>query len=79
MAEPGPQLKTLLQRLPVLLVGRIFNGDIVITFTDFTALLGPTLVLLWNICKSWRRSRIGDKLRNMILQQIVWVSTTTSL
>jgi hypothetical protein len=53
-AEPGPQLKTLLQRLPVLLVGRIFNGDGVFTLADFTALLGLALALLWNIYKSRR-------------------------
>jgi hypothetical protein len=35
-AEPGPQLEPLLQRLPVLLVGRIFNGDGVVTLADFT-------------------------------------------
>jgi hypothetical protein len=65
-AEPGPQLKTLLQRLLVL-VGRIFNGDGVVTFADFTVLLGLDLALLWNIYKSRRRSRVGDKLRNVIL------------
>jgi hypothetical protein len=67
-AEPGPQLKTLLQRLPILLVRRIFNGDSVVTFADFTAFLGLALALLWNIYKSRRRSRIGDKLCNVILQ-----------
>jgi hypothetical protein len=36
----------LLQRLPVLLVGRIINGDSVITFADFTAFLGLALSLL---------------------------------
>jgi hypothetical protein len=55
-AEPGPQLKTLLQCLSVLLVGRIFNGDGVVTLADFTALLGLAfaLALLWNIYKSRR-------------------------
>jgi hypothetical protein len=37
-AEPGPQLEPLLQRLLVLLVGRIFDEDGVITFADFAAL-----------------------------------------
>jgi hypothetical protein len=46
MAEPGPQLESLLQCLFVLLVGRIFNGDSVVTLTDFTALLGLALTLL---------------------------------
>jgi hypothetical protein len=33
--------------------------------------LGLALALLWNIYKSRRRSRIGDKLCNIILQQTV--------
>jgi hypothetical protein len=45
-AEPGPQLKSLLQRFPVLLVGRIFNGDGIVTFADFTAFLGLVLAFL---------------------------------
>jgi hypothetical protein len=48
-AEPRPQLKMLLQRLPVLFVGRIFNGDSVVTLANFTTLLGPALPLFWNI------------------------------
>jgi hypothetical protein len=55
-AEPGPQLKLLLQRVPVLLVGRIFSGDGVVTLADFTAFLGLALALLWNIYKSRRGS-----------------------
>jgi hypothetical protein len=43
LAEPGPQLKPLLQRLPVLLVGRIFIGDGIVTIANFTAFLGLTL------------------------------------
>jgi hypothetical protein len=45
-AEPRPQLEPLLKHLPVLLVGRIFNGDGVVTLADFTALLGLGLALL---------------------------------
>jgi hypothetical protein len=55
-AEPGPQLKMLLQRLIVLLVGHIFNGDGVVTLADFTAFLGLALALFWNIYKSRRRA-----------------------
>jgi hypothetical protein len=66
-AESGPQLKTLLQCLLVLLVGRIFNGDSVVNFADFTAFLGLALALLWNIYKSRRGSWVGDKLRNVTL------------
>jgi hypothetical protein len=77
--EPGPQLKTLLQCLPVLLVGRIFNGDSVITLADFTAFLSLVLALLWNIYKPRRGSWVGDKLCNVTLQQMTWVNVTTSL
>jgi hypothetical protein len=68
----------LLQCLPVLLIGRIFNGDGVVTFADFTTFLALALVLFSNIYKSRRRRRIGDKLRNVILQQTTWVSVTSS-
>jgi hypothetical protein len=39
-AELGLQLELLLKRLLVLLVGRIFNDDGVVTFADFAALFG---------------------------------------
>jgi hypothetical protein len=45
-AEPGPQLELLLKCLPVLLVGRVFYGDGVITLADFTTLLVFALALL---------------------------------
>jgi hypothetical protein len=57
-----------LQRLPILLVGCIFNGDSVVTLADFTVLLGLALALLWNIYKSRRGSWVRDKLCNVILQ-----------
>jgi hypothetical protein len=78
-AEPGPQLKSLLQHFPVLLIERIFNGDGIVTFADFTAFFGLALALLWNICKSRRGSWVGDKLCNVILQQTTWVSATASI
>jgi hypothetical protein len=68
-----------MQCLPVLLVGRIFNGDSVVTLANFTALLGLALALLWNIYKSRRGSWVGNKLRNVILQQTVCVSMTTTI
>jgi hypothetical protein len=47
-----------LKRFPILLVGRIFNGDGVVTFADFTVFFG--FALLWNIYKlrrgSWCRA-----------------------
>jgi hypothetical protein len=55
--------------LPIILVGRIFNGDGVVTFTDFVAFFGLALAVLWNIYKLRRGSWVGDILRNVILQQ----------
>jgi hypothetical protein len=67
------------QCLLVLLVGRIFNGDGVITLADFTTLPGLALALLYNIHKSWRGCCVGDKLHEVIRQQTVWVSSTTTI
>jgi hypothetical protein len=47
-------LKSLLERFPILLVGCVFNGDGVVTFADFTALLHFSLAPLLNIYKSRR-------------------------
>jgi hypothetical protein len=55
-AEPGPQLKSHLERLPILLVGSIFYGDGIVTFVDFTTFISLALALLWNIYKSRRGS-----------------------
>jgi hypothetical protein len=52
-AEPGTQLKPLLERLPILVVGGVFNGDGVVTLADFVALLRFALSLLRYIFKSW--------------------------
>jgi hypothetical protein len=41
----------LLERLPILLVGSIFNGDGVVTFADHATFLHFALALLWNIYK----------------------------
>jgi hypothetical protein len=68
-----------LERFPILLVGRIFNGDGVVTFADFTTFFGLALALLWNIYKLRRGSWVGDILRNVILQQAAWVSMTTPI
>jgi hypothetical protein len=66
-----------MERFPVLLVGCVFYGDSVVTFADFTTFLPFALALLWNIYKLRRGSWIGDKLRDVILQQTTWVSVTT--
>jgi hypothetical protein len=72
-------LKTLLERFPILLVGRVFNGDGVVTLADFTTFFFFVFALLWNLYKSRRGSWVGDKLRNVILQQTTWVSSTTPI
>jgi hypothetical protein len=72
-------LEPLLERLPVLLVGRVFYGDGVVTLADFTALLALALDLLGNIHKSRRVSWVTDKLRQIILHQTVWVSSTSTM
>jgi hypothetical protein len=46
VAEPGPQLKLLLEHFPILLVVRVFNGDGVVTLADFPAFLRFALALL---------------------------------
>jgi hypothetical protein len=63
----------------MLLVGGIFNGDGVVNFADFMEFFDLALALLWNIYKSRRGSWVGDKLRNVILQQTTWVSATASI
>jgi hypothetical protein len=45
-AESGPELKLLLERFPILLIGRIFNGDCVVTLADFATFLHFSLALL---------------------------------
>jgi hypothetical protein len=47
-------MEPLLERLFVLLVGRIFNDVGVVTVADFAALFGLALPLLRNIHKSGR-------------------------
>jgi hypothetical protein len=78
-AEPGPQLETLLKRLLVFLIGRVFDDDGFITFADFAALLGLAFPLLRDIYKLGRRSWLRDKLYNIILQHTAWVSMTTTI
>jgi hypothetical protein len=47
-AEPRPQLEAVLQRLlVVVLVGRVFHDNCVVSFADLPPLLGLGLPLLW--------------------------------
>jgi hypothetical protein len=70
------QLKPLLERLPIFIAGGVFNGDGVVTLTDFAALLHFAFPLLLYIFELWGR-RIGDILCNVILQTTTRVSVTT--
>jgi hypothetical protein len=54
VAKPGPQLEPLLKRLLVLLVGRIFNDDSIVTVANFAVFSGLAFALLRNIYKSGR-------------------------
>jgi hypothetical protein len=67
-----------LEHLFVFIVRAVFNGDGVVTLTDFTAFL--LLGLLLPLCifrKLWQGRRVGDILYNIILQYTTNVSTTT--
>jgi hypothetical protein len=77
-AESRPQLEALLQRLfIVVLLGRVFDDYCVVSFTNFALLLGLGLPFLWDLDKLRRRRRLGDELRQVILQEVQHVSTTT--
>jgi hypothetical protein len=77
-AESQPQLEALLQHLLiVVLLGRVFNGNYVVSPTNFAPLLGFGLPLLWDLDKLRRRHWLGDELRQVILQEAQHISTTT--
>jgi hypothetical protein len=67
-----------LKRLLVILVRCVFDDYCVVSFTDFAALLGLALPLIWDFDKSRRRRRLGDKLHYVIPQEAHWVSMTTT-
>jgi hypothetical protein len=67
-----------LQRLLVIFVRSVFNDYCVVSFTDFAALLGLALPLIWDLDKSRRRRRLRDKLHYVTLQEAHWMSTTTT-
>jgi hypothetical protein len=50
MAKPRPELEAVLQRLlVVILIGCVFDDNCVISFADFTPLLGLGFPLLWDL------------------------------
>jgi hypothetical protein len=49
-AEPRPQLEAVLQRLlVVLLIGRVFNDNYVVSLANFAPLRGLGLPSLWDL------------------------------
>jgi hypothetical protein len=77
-AEPQPQLEALLQRLLiVVLIGRVFNDNCVVSLANFTLLLGLGLPFLWDLDQPRRRRRLRDELRQVILQEAQLIGATT--
>jgi hypothetical protein len=76
--ESRPQLEALLQRLfIVVLLGRVFDNNCVVSFTNLAPLLGLDLPFLQDLDKLRRRRRLGDELHQIILQEAQHISTTT--
>jgi hypothetical protein len=74
-AEPRPQLEAVLQRLfVVILIGRVFNDNCVVSLANFVPLLGLGLPFFWDLDQLRRRRRLGDELRQVILQEAQLIS-----
>jgi hypothetical protein len=77
-AKPRPQPEAVLQHLlVVVLIGRIFNDNCVVSLANFTPLLGLGLPFLWDLDQLRRRRWLGDKLRQVVLQGAQLISATT--
>jgi hypothetical protein len=77
-AESRPQLEALLQHLLIIvLLERVFDDNHVVSFTNFASLFGLGLSFLWDLDKLRRRHWLGDELRQVILQEAQYISTTT--
>jgi hypothetical protein len=71
-------LETLLERLLiVLLIGRVFNDNCVISLANFAPLLGLGLPFFWDLDQLRRRRRLGEELRQVILEEAQLISATT--
>jgi hypothetical protein len=55
LAEPRAELESLLQRFLILVVGAVFNDDVIVTLTDFAALLRLGLHLSLRLLLKSRR------------------------
>jgi hypothetical protein len=51
----------------VLLIGRVFNDNCVVSLANFAPLLGLGLPFLWDLDQLRRQRRLGDELRQVIL------------
>jgi hypothetical protein len=68
----------LLQRLFIIvLLGRVFDDYCVVSFPNLAPPLGLGLPFLWDLDQLRRRRRLGDELRQVILQEALHISTTT--
>jgi hypothetical protein len=67
-AKPRPQLKAVLQRLIVVVVGGVFHDDGVIAFADFSSLLGFGLSFFRDLNPLSGWLRLGDEHFQVILQ-----------
>jgi hypothetical protein len=77
-AESRPQLEALLQRFfIVVLLGRVFDDNRVVSFSNLAPLLVLGLPFFWDLDKLRRRHRLGDELHQVILQEAQYVNTTT--
>jgi hypothetical protein len=77
-AEPRSQLKTLLERIfIVVLLGRVLDNNCVISFAKLAPLLGFGFPFLWDLDQLRRRRRLRDELRQVILHEALHISTTT--
>jgi hypothetical protein len=77
-AETRPQLEAILERLfTVLLIGRVFNDNCVVSLANFAPLLGLGLPFFWDLDQLRRRRRLRDELRQVILQEAKLISATT--
>jgi hypothetical protein len=77
VAEPRPQLEAVLQcLLVVVLVGRVFNDNGVISLVDFAPLLGLGFLFIWDLDQLRRQRQLGDELLQVILQEAQFISAT---
>jgi hypothetical protein len=68
----------LLQRFFIIvLLGRVFNDNRIVSFANLAPLLGLGLPFLWDLDQLRRRRRLGDEHRQVILQEAQHISTTT--